>query len=97
MKIPKSIKVGGHTYKVILRDYLWMEEGNIGQARHNTNQIIEIDPKLHPEQIGCTFWHEVLHTINRIYNNNQLGEDDVNAISEGLFQVLSDMGITFER
>ena len=97
MKIPESIKVGGHTYRVLFRDDLWLEEGNVGQARHNTRQIIEIDPKLDPEQIGCTLWHEIIHTINRIYNNNQLGERDIDAVAEGLFQVLSDMGITFER
>ena len=97
MKIPESIKVGGHTYEVIFRDDLWLKEGFVGQSRHNTEQLIEIDPKLHPEQIDCTFWHEVMHAINRIYNNNQLGETDVNALSEGLFQVLTDMGIIFER
>lgn len=97
MKIPKAIKVGGHTYEVVFCDNLWMSEGNIGQARHNLKQRIEIEPKLHPEQIGCSFWHEVIHAINRIYNNNQMGEADVSAISEGLFQVLSDMGIVLER
>lgn len=97
MKIPKSIKVGGHTYEIVFNDNLWMNEGNIGQSHHNTRQRIEIEPKLHPDQIGCTFLHEVTHAINRVYNNNQLGESDVNAISEGIFQVLSDIGIKFER
>jgi len=97
MEIPKSIQVGGHTYKVMFVDGLWMREGNIGQAHHNTEQAIEIEPNLHPEQISCSFWHEVTHAINRIYNNNQLGEADVNAISEGIFQVLNDMGITFTK
>ena len=97
MKIPKTIKVGGHTYQVVFTEGLWMKEGNIGVSHHNTNQIIQIDPKIHPEQIGCTFWHETIHAINRVYNNNQLGESDVDAISEGVFQVFSDLGIIFER
>ena len=97
MKIPESIKVGGHTYSIVFTDQLWMREGNLGQARHNMEQLIQLEPNLHPEQVNVSFWHEVLHVVDRVYNNNQLGESSVDCISEGLFQVLSGMGITFEK
>jgi len=97
MKIPKSIKVGGHTYKVSFVEKLWMREGNIGQVRHNTDQAIELDTALHPEQTTATFLHETLHAIDKVYNGGALSEDAIDAMAEGLLQVLSDMGITFEK
>jgi len=97
MKIPPSIKVGGHTYTVSFVEKLWMREGNLGQARHNTDQIIELEVALHPEQTAATFLHEVMHVVDRVYNKGSLSEDAIDAMAEGLFQVLSDMGITFEK
>lgn len=95
MKIPESIKVGGHTYKIIFSETLWIREGNIGQARHNTDQTIELEVRLHPDQTAASFLHEMLHAIDRVYNKGSLAEDEIDAIAEGLFQVLSDMGIFF--
>lgn len=97
MKIPKFIKVGGHTYEVVFAEGLWMRDGLVGQARHYTEQTLEVEAALCPEGIGLSFVHETLHAIDRIYNNHALSEDAVDALAEGLFQVLSDMGITFER
>ena len=97
MKIPRSIKVGGHTYQVEFMDGLWMREGNLGQCRHHTDQTIELDSALHPDQTAATFLHEMLHIVDRVYNKGSLGEDEVDAIAEGLYQAFSEMGITFER
>ena len=36
--------------------------------------------------------HEILHFINDIYDNDRLQENDIDSMSEGLYQVLSDNG-----
>ena len=96
MKIPKSIKVGGHTYKVVIDEHLWHNENLHGEADYN-NHIIKLDPAGHRESFAQTFLHEVLHVIDKHFDNKALTEDEIDSMAEGLFQVLSDMGITFER
>ena len=96
MKIPKTIKVGGHTYEVVIDEHLWHNENLHGQVDYN-NQVITLDTYGHPQQLSATFIHEVLHAIDRYFNNKALTEDEIDSMAEGLFQVLSDMGITFER
>ena len=96
MKIPKSIKVGGHTYEVVIDKDLWHEENCHGIAIY-ASHIIRVDPYGHPEVVAQAFLHEVLHVIDKHFDNKALTEDEIDSMAEGLFQVLSDMGITFER
>ena len=96
MKIPESIKVGGSTYKIYFDEHLWHNEGVRGQVDY-TNQIIKLDTYGHPELIAETFLHEMTHVIDKHLNNKSLTEDEIDIIAEGLFQVLGDLGITFER
>ena len=94
MRIPASIKVGGHTYKVIVKLGLWREAGNHGESLHNLQEI-RLETLQHSEMLGAAFIHEILHCIDRVYNNHNLTEDVVDAIAEGLYQVLNDLGVTF--
>ena len=96
MKIPSEIKVAGHTYKVVFEDGLWINENLVGQVQYN-KQVIRLEPKSHPEMITAALHHEVLHIIDRHFNNQRLDEDTIDALAEGLFQVLGSMGITFEK
>ena len=95
MKIPKSIKVGGHTYEVKLRHNLVRDTGDRGCVTWRT-QLIEIDDNMVPSITATTFIHEVIHVADKHFNNDELCENATNALAEGLNQVLSDMGITFE-
>ncbi len=96
MKIPKSIKVGGHTYKIVWDEHLWHEENIHGQADY-VNHTITLDPYGHSEMIAVVFIHEVLHVIDKHFDNKALTEEEIDSLGEGLFQVFSDMGITFTK
>ena len=96
MRIPKSIKVGGRTYTIEFKKNLWRETGFKGHIIFDTQQI-EMDDSLGSADLSTIFFHETIHAIDRIWGNNDLSESETNFLAEGLFQVLSDMGITFER
>ena len=96
MEIPESIKVGGHTYQVIVRLGVWREAGNHGESLHNLQEI-RLEKLQSPEMLESAFIHEILHCVDRVYNNHNLAEETVDALAEGLYQVLSDMGITFTK
>ena len=90
--IPKSIPVGGHIYKVRLVRNLFKDTAESAQCLYWSEQI-NIDTDV--PSLTESFIHEVFHAVDRIYNNHSLSEDTVDALAEGWFQVLSDMGITF--
>jgi len=96
MKIPKKIKVGGHTYRIKFVDKLLPSRSMKAETNHYKG-LIEIDNDLGEEDIMEVFIHEVLHAIDHRYNNRNLTGDTVDAIGEGLFQVLSEMGIKLTK
>ena len=96
MKIPKSIKVGGRIYSIEFVKNLWRVSGYKGHIIFDTQQI-EIDSDNGKADTSTIFLHETIHAIDKIWGNNDMSESQVNMIAEGLYQVLSDMGITFER
>ena len=94
MKIPKRIKVAGHTYKVVWDDKLLSNEGFMGLACHN-QLIIYLCKKYRGEKIVKSIIeenliHEIIHTVDVNYNNHSLDEKTVDRLSEGLYQVLKD-------
>ena len=102
MKIPKSLKVGGHTYKVIL-PYHFKEKYDIFGQSHHPSQEIRIGTddgngiRRNEEGIETTFIHEILHCVDKIYNGDELfeklGETGIEKIAEGLYQVFKDNGL----
>ena len=95
MKIPKKITIGSHTYKVRISTDLWKREGLFGSAQHNI-QLIEIETGQHPEGVHISFVHELLHCVDKCYNNHALAEETIDALAEGLSQVFLQLGIKFE-
>ena len=96
MKIPKSIKVGGHTYQIEYVNDLVRDDNQLGVMCWQLGKL-RLEARQSGNFIASTFLHEILHAIDRHYNSRRLSEEDTDRLSEGLFQVLSDMGITFER
>ncbi len=101
-KYIERIQIGGHNYKLILKDASTVDEdgqhcGDSCQA----NLEIRCASKL-PDgtsralsSIEVTFWHEILHQIDRVYttkDENILGEGDIERLSQGLYQVLNQLG-----
>jgi len=95
MKIPKQVKIGGHTYKV-LYPYQFKERSDVfGTCNSARNEIrlTNLDGngfKLPMDVIEQNFIHELLHAISIVYYNDNLEEKTVEVLSQGLYQVLSD-------
>jgi len=98
MKIPKTIKIGGHQYKVIF-PYIFTERFDmIGDHDPMVKviRIAEVDGnlKIADSAIVVTLIHEILHAIDRNSGHNMFvggeGEEHIKAISEGIYQVLAD-------
>lgn len=102
MHIPSSLKIGGHTYKVIC-PYGFRDRGDLS-GQHDASLLeIRIDNRdgwSHVEKpdsrIRQILMHEILHAIDSAAGLNELNggtkenERIVEAISEGLCQVFSD-------
>jgi len=86
--IPTKIKVGGHVFRVIIKDKL-NDEKDRGMVVFDTHTIY-IKKGLDEQAKEYVFWHEILHIIDNTYNALSLGEKTVCRISEGLYQVLKD-------
>lgn len=96
MKIPESIKVGGHTYKIEWVKNLIRDDGNRGCVYWHLH-LLRFDDNMSQDTFTVSFLHEMIHCIDRHYCNDHIAEDDTSALAEGLFQIFIDMGITFER
>ena len=94
MKIPDKTKVAGHDYKVVWDDEKLSNEGPIGLACHNRLIVflcrIFRGEKLAKSVIEENLFHEIVHTVDCVYNNHSLDEKTVDRLSEGLYQVLKD-------
>ena len=97
MILPKSIKIGGHTVKVIC-PYGFIERCDLSaQCDHELNQI-RIDPfdishvKKPDSTIMVHFIHEVLHRIDVVSGHHIFRDNEpaIEGISEGIYQVLVD-------
>jgi len=102
MKIPKAVRVLNYPYTVAFKEGLIDPDkrGAIGQTNER-ELTINLDSTQHPAAIGSTFIHELLHAVDWHYFEQTLFSDDerekkICLLAEGLCQVLSDMGVTFE-
>lgn len=95
MIIPKKIKVSGITYDV-KKDYKFHQANSLaGQCDHQGQEIritgLTADGNQRKrDSVEETLIHEVLHAVDRNYNNTQLSEPQVTRLSTGLYQVLND-------
>lgn len=80
LKIPKSIKIGGLTYKVELAPM----GDDLGQTDFRTS-LIRINEALNDEQKLASFLHECFHCIN-----TQLTEEQVDYLALSVNQILVD-------
>lgn len=96
MKIPKTLKIGGHRVEILQKTEL--QSTYIGLAHYATNKIelrTEFDDEQIPEsRITETFLHEVLHFIS---DNSGLGlkENQINGLACQLLQVIRENKLDF--
>jgi len=97
MKIPKKVRVAGHTYKVQWENERLGREHRSGDSHHGTH-VIGMSDRCHDGQLADgteiedTFIHEILHCVDTQYNHGALTEEQVVRLSTGLHQVLGDLG-----
>ena len=96
MKIPKTIKIGAHTYKISHRDEDGESDSRFGHC-FPRNLVIYIDQRVPQSQQEETLIHEVAHAIAdqiRAFPNTDNGREDeervVQGLGHGIYQVLKD-------
>lgn len=45
----------------------------------------------------CTFWHEVLHGIDWVYNNGCTNEKSIERLAQGIYQVTKEMDMACKK
>ena len=96
MKIPETIRVCGLIYKVVFEKNMDQRDGLVGQHRSKELIIKLQDGDYAPQKIEQVFFHEVLHAIDLNYNNDKMTEEEIDRVSSGLYQVLSDNNLLKE-
>ena len=88
MKLPKTVQIGGFRFKVLKVERIDDNESEGECSVHKKTLLIK-------EGMGETefqvFLHEVVHAIGIIYCADTLTEQQVESISQGLFQVVQDL------
>lgn len=86
MKIPKKLKIGGHTVTVDISHVL---PGLNGESITRTNTI-NICKTITQSQKESTLIHEIIHFLNVTLDDSTLGHALLDSFAEQLYQVLSD-------
>jgi hypothetical protein len=83
MKIPKTLKIGGHVYKVVIEKPGKMKPDDLGHIDRKANEIV-LDGSFPEDQLSATLFHEIFHAIN-----NELTHTLVDSFAEQHYQVYS--------
>ena len=94
--IPDSLVVGGHDYTIKYEPRLLLKENRYGVTEWH-EQTVSLEPVLSMDSLNQTFWHEVIHLIDRHYTNCSLSEDATDNLAEGLYQVMKQLGLVFSK
>ncbi len=96
INVSKGIKVAGHTYKVKSGGQIntRLKEGEYYGRCYQSEREILLDDSFSKEQVSNSFIHEVVHAIDSAFVI-RLNESQVKRLSNGLHQVLSDLGLSF--
>jgi hypothetical protein len=86
MKIPKTLKIGGHTITVDCSKEL---EGVNGVASAAKNSI-QICSTLPTSQKEATLIHEIFHFLNTTFGSQVMNHALMDSLAEQFYQVLSD-------
>lgn len=102
IKVPTKIKIGGFDYTIKQSARINRELDSAGVWGKHMSPLREIqlesDGNIDAQQYSQTFLHELAHAISSVYcENRELAEADVAAVSQGLYQVLEQLGVRFVK
>lgn len=89
MQIPTSLKVGAHTYKVVLTDREEDLDGATG-CMSDDEATIWIDKRCPRSVQESTLIHEILHCMNSTLGESEFGHALIDSLSEQFYQVLTE-------
>ena len=88
MRIPKRIKIAGHSYKVKFKPNLYRD--NDAAGRSNANKCtIDLDPTGSESHQCEILLHEIVEQINYRFELN-LSHDKISILGASFWQVLND-------
>ena len=93
MKIPKTIKIGGHNVEIRQDDKVMRDRGNHGASQCN-DLWIELDNTTPETQQASTLLHEILEQVNYLYEIG-LEHRQITLLESTLYQVLKDNELRF--
>jgi len=98
VNLPNKIKIGGHQYKIVF-PYVFTERVDLCGDHDSAAKTIRITDnedniKRANSSITVTLIHEILHAIDHTTGHDMFqgseGEKHIEALSEGIYQVLTD-------
>lgn len=84
MRFPKTLKIGGHSFKVILKKSWDGSDDEAGYCDTDKNEIV-IKSTLPQTQKEGTLIHEIFHALNSTIDHPLL-----DSLSEQFYQVMAD-------
>jgi len=96
VKLPNKIKIAGVMVTIKYEDKLLENHGKYGQSRFTEGEIVLQKRDMADDYKGQVLCHELLHFLDRMYNNYSLEEGEVDALATGLHALLVDMGVEFD-
>ena len=101
IKIPKTINVAGFGVEILTGEYInkGLQELKRYGSWHcdNLGKHISIDTSVNPKDVSNTFIHECMEAVNSIYLAHALREKEINAVANGLHQILEGMKVRFVK
>lgn len=91
MKIPKTVKVGGAVYAVVLQDNLRDPDNESGLVHGKCDllrRIIFLNQDNSDNVQETTLLHELIHALTEIYGITPMTEADVDRLANGLHAVI---------
>jgi hypothetical protein len=95
MRIPKTLKIGGHIYTVEVVDRLVSGINYVGEIDYNNNKI-SISKNQDVNRQHQTFLHEVIHGIYNNLGYTDHDEKQVDELAHALYQLIVDNPKLFE-
>jgi hypothetical protein len=90
MKIPESVKIGGTIFAIKQEDAPFVSGGEVADGCITYGDAeIRLWTNRDLSQAAHDLFHEILHAINNDYRLH-LGEDEIERLASGVFQVLVD-------
>ena len=92
IKLPQKLRIGGFDYTIEIADKELESKKVLGDVSHYLKRI-RLRSDVSDQELLNDFLHEVLHSIDYVFNDDRTEEGTITVLANGLHQVLSQLGI----